>query len=490
MIASDALSFKSARELAGLLAARKVSALELFELAVARIERADARINAVVVRDFERARDAARAADAALARGERHPLLGVPMTVKEAYNVAGLPTTWGFTTAKTFPPEDALAVARVKAAGAVILGKTNVPVFLADWQTYNDVYGTTNNPWDVSRTPGGSSGGSAAALAAGFVSLELGSDIGGSLRTPAHFCGVFAHKPSLGLVPSRGHTPPNVPALPFESDLAVVGPMARSAADLMLALDIIAGPDPRTTGIGFRLQLPPPRHEDLASFRVLVIDTHPLIPTAANVRAALEAVAARLTVRNAKIAYGSALLPDLGEAARIYTRLLSSIFGAYMPQDQYLRVAEAAKALPGSDQTLAAWRTRGTALSHRDWIMADGARARLRQQWRELFREWDVVLCPPMPTVAFPHDHTPEQKERRIEIDGKSYPYLDQIVWPGVATAPGLPATAVPIGLSNEHLPIGMQIVGPYLEDRTTLRFAELIEQECGGFVVAPATHA
>src|SRR5215471_13007878 len=171
MIASDALSFKSACELAGLLAARKVSALELFELALARIERADARINAVVVRDFERARDAARAADAALARGERHPLLGVPMTVKEAYNVAGLPTTWGLTTAKTFPPEDALAVARVKAAGAVILGKTNVPVFLADWQTYNDVYGTTNNPWDVSRTPGGSSGGSAAALAAGFVSL-------------------------------------------------------------------------------------------------------------------------------------------------------------------------------------------------------------------------------------------------------------------------------------------------------------------------------
>src|SRR5689334_5305510 len=166
------------------------------------------------------------------------------MTVKEAYNVAGLPTTWGLSTAKDFrPAEDALAVERLKAAGAVILGKTNVPVFLSDWQSYNDVYGTTNNPWDLTRTPGGSSGGAAAALAAGYVSLELGSDIGGSLRTPAHYCGVFAHKPSLGLAPSRGHTRPNVPALPMESDLAVIGPMARSAADLGLALDLIAGPD-------------------------------------------------------------------------------------------------------------------------------------------------------------------------------------------------------------------------------------------------------
>jgi amidase len=486
VIASDPLTYASARELVGLLAARKVSAAELVEAATARIEKADARINAVVVRDFERARGAARAADAALGRGERNPLLGLPMTVKEAYNVAGLSTTWGFPTAKTLPHEDALAVARVKAAGAVILGKTNVPVFLADWQSYNDVYGTTSNPWDLARTPGGSSGGSAAALAAGFVSLELGSDIGGSLRTPAHYCGVFAHKPSLGLVPSRGHTPPNVPALPVESDLAVVGPMARSAADLMLALDIIAGPDPQANGIAYRLVLPPPRHADLASYRVLVIDTHPLIPTAASVRAALEALAARLVSVGTKVAYSSALLPDFAEGARIYTRLLSSIFGAYLPPEQYLCVAEAAKALPASDDTLAAWRTRGTVLSHRDWILTDAARARLRQQWRELFREWDVVLCPPMPTAAFPHDHTPEQKERRIAIDGKAYPYLDQIVWPGVATVAGLPATAAPIALSKEGLPIGMQIVGPYLEDRTTIRFAELIEREFGGFVAPP----
>jgi amidase len=209
------LEFRTAGEQAAALAARQVSAVELTELALARIEKFDGRLNAVPVKDYDRARAAARAADAALARGEVKPLLGVPMTVKEAFNVAGLPTTWGIPGSRDFKPaEDAVAVRRLKAAGAVIVGKTNVPVFLADWQSYNDIYGTTNNPWDPARSPGGSSGGSAAALAAGYVALELGSDIGGSLRVPAHFCGVFAHKPTYGLAPSRGHVPPGVPALP------------------------------------------------------------------------------------------------------------------------------------------------------------------------------------------------------------------------------------------------------------------------------------
>ena len=488
MTASDPLHYASATELVALLAAHKVSAVELFELAVARIEAADRQINAVVVRDFQRAADAAKAADAALARAERGPLLGLPVTVKEAYNVAGLPTTWGFVTAKDFlPAEDALSIARLKRAGAVIIGKTNVPVFLSDWQSYNPLYGTTNNPWDLGRTPGGSSGGSAAALAAGYVSLEFGSDIGGSLRTPAHCCGVFAHKPSLGLVPARGHTPPNVPALPTESDLAVIGPMARSAADLALGLDLIAGPDPEANAIAYRLSLPPARHDEIQNFRVLIITSHPSIPTAANVGAALERVAAGLEKRLVRTARSSPLLPDLAEATRLYVRLLSSIFGAYLPLEQYQRVADGAKSLPTSDERLAAWRARGTVLSHRDWILSDAARARLRRQWRSLFREWDVVLCPVMPTVAFPHDHTPEQEKRRVDIDGKLYPYLDQLAWPGVATLPGLPATAVPIGRSETGLPIGMQIIGPYLEDRTTLRFAELLEREFGGFVAPPA---
>ena len=289
------LAYRNAAELIKALAAKQISSVELTDFAIARIEAQDKPINAVVVRDFERARQAAKDSDNALARGETRPLLGLPMTVKEAFNVAGLPTTWGDPKFRDWQPGfDALVVRRLKAAGAVILGKTNVPLMLEDWQSYNEIYGTTNNPWDLARTPGGSSGGAAAALAAGFVALELGSDIGGSLRCPAHFCGVFAHKPSLDLVPMHGAGPPHVPDVPIRNGLAVAGPMARSAADLTLELDVIAGPDETTEGVGYKLALPPARHQDLKSFRVLVVDNHPLCPTAASVQTALDHLADRL----------------------------------------------------------------------------------------------------------------------------------------------------------------------------------------------------
>ena len=237
MVASGC-HYGTVKELNEALAARRISVSELVELVIARIEALDLRINAVVVRDFERAREAARAADLALARGEPRPLLGIPFTVKEAINVADLPTTWGFPQFKDFvPQQDAVVVTRAKNTGAILLGKTNVPLGLGDFQSYNDIYGTTNNPWDISRSPGGSSGGSAAALAAGFGTLSFGSDIGGSLRVPAHFCGVYAHKPTFGLLPSRGYNRPPNPPLPVSGDLAVMGPMARTAPDLALALD-------------------------------------------------------------------------------------------------------------------------------------------------------------------------------------------------------------------------------------------------------------
>jgi amidase len=487
---SSGSEFRTARDLAAALVGRHISAAELVAHAIARIEALDGRINGVVVRDFDRARAAAVEADAALARGERRPLLGVPMTVKEAYNVAGLPTTWGIPRFKDWrPTADAVAVARVKAAGAIILGKTNVPFALADWQTFNDIYGTTNNPWDLGRTPGGSSGGAAASLAAGYVPLELGSDIGGSLRAPAHYCGVFSHKPSFGLVPSRGHTPPRAEALPREVDLAVIGPMARSAGDLALALDIIAGPD-EPDAIAYRLALPPARQTDLKAFRVLVIDTHPLLPTANTVRAALDRLAGRLVKAGSRVERASPFLPDFTLTARIYTQLLTSFFGADYPIDVYRRVQEAVASLPPEDSSLTALRARGIVLSHRDWIAADRVRGMLSRQWRDLFREWDVVLTPVMPTPAFPHDHTADMRARRIQIDGVDYPYQDQLVWPGVATAPGLPATVAPIDRSDTGLPIGVQIIGPYLEDRTTIAFADLIEREFGGFVPPPAFKA
>src|SRR5450631_2237625 len=294
-LAKSQWSFQTATELSAALAAKQVSAVELAQDAVARIERHDGKINAVCVCDFERGLEAARAADAARARGETGALLGLPLTVKESYNVAGLPTTWGLPAQKDFvPSEDALSIARVKAAGGVIIGKTNVPVGLGDWQSYNDIYGTTNNPYDLGRTPGGSSGGSSAALAAGYGPLSLGSDIGGSLRVPAFHCGVYAHKPTFALAPVRGHTPPGLPPLPSDRDLTVIGPMARSAADLALLLDVIAGPDPLDAGKAYRLSLPPPRHAELKDFRVRLIDSDPVMPTSVSVRTAIQTLGARL----------------------------------------------------------------------------------------------------------------------------------------------------------------------------------------------------
>ena len=480
--------YHTIRGLTEALQARQISASELLEHTIARIEALDERLNSVVVRDFERAREAARAADIALARGERRLLLGIPMTIKEAFNIAGLPTTWGFPQFKDFvPKEDAVIVSRAKSAGAVILGKTNVPLGLADFQSYNDIYGTTNNPWDIGRSPGGSSGGSAAALAAGFGPLSFGSDIGGSLRVPAHFCGVYAHKPTFGLVPFRGYNPPPLPPLPGNGDLAVIGPLARTAADLASALDAVAGPDEESAGIGYRLALPPARHQNLGGFRVLVIDRHPLMPTDSAVRSAIDQLAERLAKAGVKVANTSALLPDLADSARLYMRLLGSAKSASVPRDLYEKTQSAATALRPSDNSLGAERTRGTVMSHRDWLAADAARLRLQQQWSILFREFDVVLYPPAAVPAFPQDQSEPIDERHLDIDGKAYPYLDAcFIWADPASTCGLPSTAAPIDRSATGLPIGVQIIGPYLEDRTTIAFAGLIERQFGGFVPPP----
>jgi amidase len=477
-------SYMTAVELARSLTAREVSAVELADAAIARIERLDATINAVCVRDFDRAREAAHEADATRARGEIRPLLGIPMLIKESFNIEGLPTTWGIPACKDYiAAENAVVVARARAAGAVVLGKTNVPLGLGDVQTYNDIYGTTNNPWNPARTPGGSSGGSAAALAAGYVPLSVGSDIAGSLRVPAHFCGVYAHKPTYGVIPARGHTPPRVRPIPFERDLSAVGPMARSAADLSLLFGLLAGPDEMTLGQAYRLALPSARHGRIGSYRVLVLDDHPLLPTASTIRSAIDSVARLLEGAGAQVRRESPYLPDQADAARLFVRLLLSTVAATFPPEIYETFRERAAGLDAGDRGLAAERTRGAVLSHRDWLAADIARAQLRQQWRALFAEFDIVLCPVMPTTAFPHDHSPDQWRRKIRIDGVEHDYADQLVWSGLATAPGLPATVVPVGHDDEGLPIGVQLIGPMYGDLTTLRFAELLERELGGFV-------
>jgi amidase len=446
-----------AGELARALAARQVSALELCDAAIGAIEAMDGPINAVVVRDFGRARDAAKAADAALARGDSAPLLGVPMTVKEANHVAGLPTTWGVEAFRGWKASvDSTAVARLKGAGAVILGKTNVPPNLGDWQTANPIYGRTNNPFDLTRGPGGSSGGAAAALAAGMVPLELGSDIGGSIRVPSHMCGTFGHKPSWGLVPPTGHSPPpqtDRPRQPIQFN--VVGPMARTAADLELALGVLAGPE-GDDAVGYRLALPPPRATALKDFRVLVVTAHPTCATDEAVSGPIEALAERLSALGGDVAHESELLPDLAALHGVYFSMLVSANG---------RTSDAPRA-PSVDTY--AW------LAGLDRIVD------ARAQWRALFERFDVVLAPAFGLAAYPHCSEVPFAERTMTVNGEATPYVTQLAWPGVASFPGLPSTCAPLARTAQGLPTGVQIIGPRFEDMTPLAFAGLLEREIG----------
>ena len=429
--------------------AGRVSALELCDAAIARIEELDGAINAVVVRDFARARVQARAVDAAQARGERLALMGVPMTVKESFNIAGLPTSWGLPPFREFrPDEDAVVVQRLKRAGAVILGKTNIAAGLADWQCANPLYGRTVNPWDAQRTPGGSSGGGAAALAAGMVALEFGSDLFGSVRVPAHFCGLFAHKPSVGVLPTRGHDFPGTQQEPGDKP-AVIGPLARCADDLDRVLDAVAGPD-QPDAAAYRLSLPAPRHTALRDWRVLVLAEHPLAACASDMRAALEGVAERLSRAGATVARTSPLLPDLEDVCNTYTTLVTTWLGAFEPGGK-------------------------TTLTAHDWVRLIVKRDAVRVQCRELFEQFDALMCPPFGCAAFAHDAEPDFDRRTLVIDARATPYGAQGAWSTLASLAGLPATVAPVAHDADGLPLGMQIIGPYLEDRSTIALARLV---------------
>lgn len=431
------------------LARGAASAAALCEAAIARIEALDPGINAVVVRDFERARRCARQADAAYARGQQRPLLGLPMTVKESFDVAGLSTTWGLEQARHVrAQQDSVAVARLKAAGAVILGKTNVPGGLSDWQTDNPIYGRTVHPLDAARTPGGSSGGAAAALAARMVPLELGSDLAGSIRVPAHFCGVFGHKSSHGLVPKRGHDFPGTRGAP--DPLLAIGPMARSAQDLELALDVLAGPD-ADEAVAYRLALPAPRHERIDAYRVLALSEHPNAAVADAIRAAVERVAGALGEAGCHVEHGHAGLPDLSAAHEAFVRIMMTIVS---------RGSQSAR----------------PPISSHQWLELLDRRHALREQWRAFFAAYDAVLAPALGVTAFEHLSNPDWRARTLVIDGEARPFAAQVFWAGIATLPGLPATVAPAGRDAAGLPIGVQIIGPYLEDRTTIALARFVE--------------
>lgn len=455
----------------------QLTSAELLEAQIARIEQCDGQINAVVVRDFASARLAAKAADAARARGEDKPLLGLPITVKESFNVKGLTTTWGNPAFKGWEPsQDALTIKRLKDAGAIIIGKTNVSMMLMDWQSYNPLYGTTNNPWQQNCTPGGSSGGAAAALAAGFTALELGSDLAGSLRTPAHYCGVYSHKPTLDLIPLRGAGAPGMPAYHTRVDLAVAGPMARSAQDLTLALQVLAGPDELFQGRAYQLTLPKPRQTSLAKYRVLVLKDHPLCPTEQAITQALAQVAARLTQAGASVAHETPALPDLANISQLFSRLLGAFTVGDMPIAHYEQLLKEARELSLADRSPEAHYVLGCALSHRDWIAQNRLRSELFMQWRQLYQTFDVILCPVMPTTAFTHEYEADFSARKLMVDKTPIAYADQSPWISIASLFGLPATVVPIGVSPAGLPIGMQVIGDYFDDMTTLDFAKQLE--------------
>ncbi len=481
----DDRAFGSATELSAEIRDRRIGCLELLDFYLARAEQHNPALNAIIVWQIEQARERARAADAALARGEGWgPLHGIPMTVKELFNVAGLPTTFGNPLWKdNVAAENAFLIDRLLRAGAIIFGKTNVPYMLADAQSYNDIYGTTNNPWDVSRPPGGSSGGEAVALAAGLSALGAGSDIAGSLRNPAHYCGVYGHKPSWGLISTRGHGPPGI-MTPI--DISVVGPLARYAEDLDLALSALAGPDllqqaawrvelrrRATAGSESFVSLCGRRHRYAGSTPAYAISLIvPLTPSCAP--------GPRSTIRRAR---GSMTRNISVSSCCCYARQRRHGWATKISPGS----RRSPRRLPTTIRVTAPAVARGATLLHRAWGKANEARTKLRYAWHEFFKRFDVLLTPVAATAAFSHDRNPNRDERTVMVNGKRAPYAEQIFFAGLASLSYLPATAAPMGLTGAGLPAGLQIIGPEGEDPTTIEFARLLAAEIGGFVPPPA---
>ena len=477
------LAFQSATELTRKIRDKEISSRELTDYYIDRIERFDGNINAVVVHDFDSAREAADKADAAQAAGQSlGPLHGLPMTIKEAYDITNLPTTWGIEAfAKNIALTDSEVVKRFKAAGAHFIGKTNVPEGLADFQSYNAIYGTTNNPWDLERTPGGSSGGSSAALAAGFCGLESGSDIGGSIRNPAHFCGIYGHKPTWGIVPSQGHALPGNVAPP---DIAVVGPMARSADDLALALKVVAGADPMTAP-GWTLTLPEADKNDLKDFKVAIWPDDPLSPVAREMADRVQEVGDKLATLGVTVSDTARPDIDFDQSRQTYYFMLNGVLGAHLQAEERAALTEKAEAYAPDDTGPGALTARSLIQSHQTWLAWNNKRELLRMAWTDFFRDWDILICPQMATTAFAHDHS-AFNGRRLRFDGAEHPYFQQLAWAGHVTVAYLPSTVFPTGPGADGLPIGLQAVSAEFNDAKTIRFAELMAREFGGFTPPP----
>jgi amidase len=477
------LHFKSAAEIARLIRERKLGAAEALEHFLARVEKHNPRLNAVIWLDAARARERAQAADAALAKGETFgPLHGVPMTIKESYNVAGWPTTWGDPKLEdNVTKTSAVAVERLEKAGVVLFGKTNVPLMLADHQSYNAIYGTTNNPWDVSRTPGGSSGGSAAALAAGLTAIEAGSDIGGSIRIPAHFCGVLGLKPTWGVVAPQGQALPGSYAY---SDISVIGPLARGADDLEMALDAMAGPD-EIDSTAWRVDLPVCGAASLKDLRIAVKLRDPLYEPDTEYVDKLQALADALAQQGATLKEVEPKI-DTARLHETYLTLLRAATSARTAEDDIARWRQQATALAPGQEVYLDMAVRGSVLPHRDWLTINNERHALRRIFAAFFQEWDILLCPAGLSAATLHDHSAERWQRRITVNDRPVPSTDNLFWAGYSGLVYLPSTVGPIGCLRSGLPVGYQAIAASGRDRTAIAFSRFVEREIAGFVPPP----
>jgi amidase len=475
------LDFASALDAARAIRSGQVSSVELTTRILDRIAQHNPKLNAIVRLTPDAALARAKAADEALARGEWWgPFHGVPCTVKDTFEVAGVTTTAGAPALKDHvPARDAAVVERLRRAGAVLLGKTNVPIFASDWQSYNAVYGQTNNPWDVTRTPGGSTGGGAAALAAGLSYLEPGSDLGGSIRIPAHFCGVYGHKPTLDVVPMRGHIPPppGIPATP-PSTLPVAGPLARSAADLRAAMEVLGGPD-GDEARAYRWSLPPARGARLGDYRIGYVLDDPICPVTPEVGDALAAAVEALRKAGATLEEG---WPPRVNAREQYDAYLALLFARFVPPPPDYQLDALRKLAANQDGSYVAKYALAVTAPYAYQQAAERRGRQARGVWQAYFRTHDAFLLPTAFVPAFPHDHTPGVERRVLATAAGPRPYQDLMFWISFALLAGLPATTAPVGLTRGGLPVGIQIVGPYLEDATPIALAGRLADVVGGF--------
>jgi amidase len=485
--AAHELDFATALQAAEAIQSRKISSVELTQQMFARIDRYNPQLNAFVYQLREEALAQAKKADEALARnssGGPNPLgvfHGVPITVKESFAVQGRPCTWGIPELRNSkaPKNSDVVSDLLNKAGAVLLGATNVPLQLADWQSYNAIYGQTNNPWDVKRTPGGSSGGSAAALAAGLGYLSVGSDIGGSLRVPAHFCGIFSHKPTLDLVSLLGHLPGGGPGLPdFSTLLAVGGPLARSAGDLLAALKVIGGPTVWNTK-AWKWQMPETRHRSLKDFRVGYVLDDPFAPPTPEMKTVLDHVIDQLRRAGVSLKPGWPQGVQPADLLANYKFHLNAFFFSSAPPQEQERLRKEF----GSEFDSP---TSGAGASFAYWQQQNFRRLAFRAQWQAYFDQVDVFLSPVAFATAFPHDHSEPQEQRTIQTSAGPRHYMDMLNWIAPATLTGCPATVAPVGRTKDGLPVGIQIMGPFWEDATPITFADLLSKEVGGFVPPP----